>query len=263
LSRRRPKLKPYKISRGSLEEKQLREDNHMETQRALLFILPVVMIAVLAVGLFFGFKGYQRAMEEIRVLEHETTAPEATESDPMFFSAVSSARTLSSDYVPALVEVEGVMVSPDMADDLRAMLRAAEDAGRNLSPVEGYVSYQEQQERYESAVAAYRKSSKSSLVKAEAHVKRTIPRAGESEQQTGLVVRFDTADGKFEESAEYAWLIKNCTAYGFVLRYPSKENTGGVAFSPNLYRYVGKENAYYMTAYDMSFDEYILYLASQ
>ena len=42
---RRRKIKPYKISRGSFEEQKLREDKKTETQRALLFILPVVMLA--------------------------------------------------------------------------------------------------------------------------------------------------------------------------------------------------------------------------
>lgn len=261
---KRKKYKPYKVSRGSLEEQKLREDNHMETQRALLFILPVVMVAVLLVGLFFGYKSYEKQAQHVRELEHATAAPEATEANPMLLTAVSSARPLTADDVPALTEAEGVQVSPDMADALTRMLSDARKAGVEIKAAEGYISFEEQKERYEKAVNDYRAKAKASVVKAEAYVKRTTPRGGESEQQTGLVV-YLTADGEgaFQDSPAYAWLIKNCTSYGFILRYPEKENTGGLSYSPHLFRYVGEENAYFMTAYDMNFDEYAIYLASQ
>ena len=184
--------------------------------------------------------------------------------DPLFYSTVNSARPLTADYVPALTEVEGVMVSPDMADALTRLLADARTAGLTLRADEGYISFEEQKERYEQAVKEYRASAKASVVKAEAYVKRSIPRAGESEQQSGLLVSLsDGSDGDFTLTPAYAWLVKHAASYGFVLRYPEKENTGGLGFSAHLYRYVGQENAYYMTAYDMNFDEYAAYLAAQ
>ena len=261
---RRRKLKPYKISRGSLEEQQLREDNHMQTQRALLFILPVLMVAVLAVGLFFGYKGYQRQLEQIREIEHAAAVPEPTEADPVFMSIVSSAYPLTADYVPPLADFRGVQVYPEMTDSLDKMLSAASDAGHDISVIEAYISFEEQKERYETAVQDYRKRTKSSIVKAEATVRKTTPREGESEQQTGLLVYLSSdEDTKFENTPAYSWLVKNCISYGFILRYPDKENAGGLSFSPHLFRYVGADNAYYITAYDMSFDEYAAYRMAQ
>lgn len=263
--RKRSKLKPYKISRGSFEEQQLREDNHMQTQRALLIILPIVMVAVLAVGIYFGYMNYRKESGAVRTVEHSTEAPEPTEPDPMLLTVVTSAYPLDADYVPVLTQVEDIQVSPEMADSLKELLSAARKAGYDIVAKEGYISFEEQKERYQSAVKAYRDKAKVSVVKAEATVRRTTPREGESEQQTGLVVYLtaDTGDTKFENSAEYAWLIKNCTSFGFVLRYPSQENTGGLKFSPHLFRYVGERNAYYITAYDMTFDEYAAYLSAQ
>ena len=260
--KKRKKLKPYKISRGSFEEQQLREDNHLQTLRALKIILPIVMAAVLVVGVYFGYKGYREEAQETRYVEHGTTAPEPTEPDPILRTAVTPAFPLTEAFVPELVTVEGVRVSPLMADDLRAMLDAAQRAGFELTISEGYISFEEQKERYQKAVKAYRDKAKVSLVKAEATVRRTTPREGESEQQTGLVVYLtaDTGKEKFENSAAYAWLVKNCTRFGFILRYPAQENTGGLGFSAHLFRYVGPESAYYITAYNMSFDEYVSYL---
>jgi len=236
----------------------------METQRALIIILPVLMIAVLAVGLFFGYKSYQKQAAQVRELEHSTYAPEPTEPDPMLLTAVNTAKPLSSDYVPEITEACGVQVSPLMADSLERMIADAEAAGYHIVAHEGYISYEEQKQRYKDAVAAYRKKTKATIVKAEAYVKRTTPREGESEQQTGLVVYLnDKAKGVFSDSPEYAWLIKNCMSYGFVLRYPKQENVGGLSYSSHLFRYVGEEYAYFITAYDMTFDEYAVYLASQ
>lgn len=262
MNRKRRKLKPYKISRGSFEEQQLREDNHLQTLKALMIILPIVMAAVLAVGIFFGYKSYQKQAEDVRTVEHGTTAPEPTEPDPNFLTVVTSAAPLTAEDVPVLTQVGDIRVSPDMADALTELLDAAHKAGIDVKATEGYISFEEQKERYQSAVKAYREKAKVSLVKAEATVRRTTPREGESEQQTGLLVYLtaDTGKEKFENSAAYAWLLRNCTAYGFILRYPAKENTGGLSFSSHLFRYVGTENAYYITAYDMTFDEYAAYL---
>ena len=260
----RRKLKPYKISRGAFEEQQSREDRKMQTQQALLIILPVLMVAVLIVGMFFGYKGYQKQQEIVREIEHAEAAAEPTQVNPMFLTAVTPASPLTADYVPELVEYRGVRLSPEVVEPLDGMLSAAEKAGYDIRLIEGYISFKEQKEKYQTAVKEYRKSSKASVVKAEATVRKTTPREGESEQQTGLLVYLNAdVEGKFKDSSEYAWLIKNCTSYGFVLRYPDKENAGGLSFSPNLFRYVGRENAYYITAYDMSLDEYAAYLSAQ
>ena len=116
-------------------------------------------------------------------------------------------------------------------------------------------------ERYDSpGKAISEKIQDDAWSKAEARSSAPPRPEGESEQQTGLLVRLDDdVKGRFENSAAYKWLIRNAADYGFVLRYPAQENVGGLAFSPNLYRYVGVENAYNMRAYNMTFDEYAAY----
>ena len=257
------KRRTYKVMRGSFEEQQLREENRMETQRALMFILPIIMVAVMAVGIYLGYQGYRKKAEAYPT-DFETAATEAPLSDPMLLSPVNSARTLEPDYVPFLSIYNGVEVSYYCVDDLDRMMKAAVKDDVHLILKEGYISYDDQKKRYENAVKEYKKSSKASTVKSEAYVKRTIPREGESECQTGLLLYFTAdGDGKFEDTAAYRWLMRNSVEYGFVLRYPEQENTGGLRFSPHLFRYVGADNAYFIRAYDMNFDEYTAYLASQ
>ena len=261
---RRRKQKLYKINRGSFEEQKLREDKRTETQRALLFILPVVMLAVLAIGIFFGYKSYEKSLEEEKKIISDSAPTEAATVDPMLLTVVSPAYPLDADYVPELTDFSGVQVSPDMVESLGQMQKDAEKAGCPFIVKEGYISYKEQKKRYDAAVKEYRENSKLSLVKAEAKVKRTIPRQGESEQQTGLLVLLDDeVKGKFGESEAFKWLSRNAVDYGFILRYPESENVGGLKYSPKLFRYVGVENARNMRAYDMTFDEYAAYTAFQ
>jgi D-alanyl-D-alanine carboxypeptidase len=91
-----------------------------------------------------------------------------------------------------------------------------------------------------------------------------LPPAGESEQQTGLLVYLTVkTDGKFADTPAYSWLTRHCVDYGFILRYPNKENAGGISYSSHLFRYVGKTYAHNMRALDMNFDRFTEYLAAQ
>ena len=265
MSRKLRNLKPKKIARGVFEEQKQREENKAETQRALLFILPLCMLAVLAVGVFFGYKFYQNT-----VVEHDPISPTERydtgdySGNPLFYRAVNSASTLEPDVVPELVESCGIMVSPEVAEPLEKLVEAGREQGYEFLVQEGYVSFEEQKEKYNDKVSEYRKKNKSSLVMAEAKIKRTLPPAGESEQQTGLVVYLTVrTDGTFAETPAYSWLVRNCVDYGFILRYPDKENAGGFDYSSHLFRFVGVDNAYKMRELDMDFDEYLVYLSAK
>jgi len=265
LSRKLRGMKPRKVNRGAFEERKQREENQFETQRALVVILPLLMLAVLAVGIFFGYKFYQSSVSDHNAVSpSEPVVTNELLENPVFLRSVNSASTLDPDYVPELVESCGVMVSPEVAQPLERLIADGKKQGYDFIVREGYVSYEDQDKRNEEAVEKYRKDKKSSLIMAEANVKREIPPGGESEQQTGLVVDLSIkTDGKFVDTPAYSWLIRNCVDYGFIQRYPSNDNAGGFAFSSHLFRYVGEEYASNMRAYNMNFDQFITYLAMQ
>lgn len=265
MNRKLRNIKPKKVNRGAFEEQKQREENAEQNQRALLFILPLVMLAVLAVGVFFGYKFYLNSLSvKSPITPIEATESETSFSNPLFLTAVSPASPLDEGFVPETTESCGILISPDAAEDLEDLVSAAKDYGYDLLTVEGYISYKEQDERYQKAVADYRKESKASLVMAEAHVKKELPPAGESEQQTGLVVYLTVVtDGKFADTPAYSWVTRHCVDYGFILRYPDNENVGGISCSSHLFRYVGREYAQQMRELDMNFDEYIAYLAAK
>lgn len=255
--------KHYKIPRGQFEEEQLREERHDQNLKAILIILPIVMAAVLLVGLFFGYKSYLKTA----VLYTGSTASDAyletiPEENDMLLRVVNSASPLDASYVPAVSEVNGVEVAAEAAESLQQLLAAAEKDGVVLWLESGYISYEEQKELFESAMTEYKKSAKVSTVRAESYIRKKIPKAGESEQQTGLMVYITTEGNiRFDDTPAFSWMLKNAPDYGFVLRYPEVENAGGMSYTPYLFRYVGNENAYFMRAYNMNFDQYAEYMA--
>ncbi len=265
MSRKLRNIKPKKVNRGAFEERKLREENQYQTQKALMFILPLVMLAILAVGIFFGYKFYVNSENSHNaVAPSEPVVTDELLENPMFLRSVNSASTLEEGFEPELVESCGVMVSPEVAKPLEALVAEGKKHGYDFLIQQGYVSYDDQDERYQDAVEKYRKDNKSSLIMSEANVKREIPPAGESEQQLGLIVYITVrTDGKFVDTEAYSWLLRNCVDFGFVQRYPAKENAGGFAFSSHLFRYVGEEYAREMRAYNMNFDQFIAYLAKQ
>ena len=256
-----------RVNRGRLEEERRRNDDRFEYQRVMLFILPLIMIAVLVVGVYFGYLSYRSTHTKLGSQKDNVIVKqiELTEDEQQsLVKIVSSAQPAKADFVPQLTSACGVKVSTLAADDLERMVNDASSQGINLKVTAGYISFEEQKSLYDKAVADYKKKNKCSVVKAEAAVKKTTPNAGECEHQTGLLIKFSNGNDKdFAKSREYAWLIKNSVRYGFVLRYQDNENTGGLVFSPNLYRYVGEQNAALMRAYDMNLDEFVQYLGLQ
>ncbi len=261
------KKSTMKITRGRLEEDRRKSDDKFEYQKVMLFILPLLMISVLIVGVYFGYLSYSSDYIDKNDVETRTmaTEPKFTKSENEYLlSVVSSANPVDSDFVPQLSTYEDIEVSYLMLDDLKNMLADAQEDGVDIRLCSGYISFEEQKELYDSKVKSYKKAHKCSTVKAEAAVKKTTSNAGESEQQTGLIIEVtNKKDKKFQNSDEYNWLIKNGVNYGFVLRYPNKENTGGIKFSAKLFRYVGVQNAVLMRSYNMNLDEFVQYLNAQ
>jgi len=86
---------------------------------------------------------------------------------------------------------------------------------------------------------------------------------GTSEHNLGLGVDIVSAgtgklDETFEQTAEFKWLMENCTEYGFILRYPKdKEEITKVTYEPWHYRYVGVEDAKRITEMGVCLEEYL------
>lgn len=179
---------------------------------------------------------------------------------------VNKSNPLDKDYVPELVDVDGkVFVNKLAFDSLEKMLAAAKKDGVSLVIDYAYVSYDEQDVLYKKKFKAYVTKYDLTEVKAEAKTVTTVPQAGRSECQTGLIISFMSTEGvKFAYSQAYEWLINNSIDYGFVLRYPP-DKTSETSMKANYcaFRYVGEDNAPIMRSLNMCLDEYSEYMNSR
>ena len=158
------------------------------------------------------------------------------DTDKGILILVNKYYALDEDYDANLVaisdELGGGKMNVDAYDHFKEMCEAAKKDNITLKSVSAYRSYSSQKTIYNNYVK------KDGQEKADTY----SARPGHSEHQTGLAVDINTASSSahFENTKEYAWLIKNSYKYGFILRYTEdKTNITGYKYEPWHYRYVG------------------------
>jgi D-alanyl-D-alanine carboxypeptidase len=127
-------------------------------------------------------------------------------------------------------------------EDLRAMARAARQAGAGIAVRSAYRSYAEQVATFASWVdrVGYEQARKVSA------------RPGHSEHQLGTTIDFRSANSSrapwdypdWATTAPGRWMKRNAWRYGFLLSYPKGEaRVSCYSYEPWHYRYVGRELA--------------------
>lgn len=171
---------------------------------------------------------------------------------------------LPEDYEPELVDPE-IPVAPDCQNSkmtketsaaLTKMYEAAKKEGLELVLNSAYRSYQTQVETMADFVKRYNTQ----------YANEYVAQPGASEHQTGLGVDLtaqSVVEGKritFGDTDEYKWVIKNCSKYGFIIRFEDgTDGITGIAHEPWHLRYVGIDVAKEIVKKDWTFEEYCLY----
>lgn len=169
-----------------------------------------------------------------------------------------------ASYVPNTLDFDGIPVEAHIVNALEMLTEAAKQDGLALVLTEGYVSYEEQEQRYEAKVNELMETESLTTVMARTKAREQVPMAGESDQQTSMCVRIQGDPETFEDSRTFTWLRSNMGKYGFVFRYPEgKEDYTGCTEDYTVIRYVGSENATAMQQRSLCLEEYISYLNSQ
>lgn len=143
--------------------------------------------------------------------------------------------------------------------NLELMLKRAKEDGVDIKVASAYRSFETQQNLKSTYVITYGAGTANQFSADQ----------GYSEHQLGTTVDFTTdalngSLGGFQNTKEYAWLIKNAHKYGFVLSYP--DNNPYYEYEPWHFRFVGKSLAQYLyrekkNFYDLEqkkIDEYLL-----
>ncbi len=247
------------------DRKGKRKNEHFILKTVLLIVIPIVIIGVVALGIFLGYKSAEKK-EAIPEATVPATYDEAVTyvSDEELLRVVNDSHMLDESFVPSLKPFAGVSVSEYVVDSLDDMISAAYAEGISITLSEGYVSYSDQGKRYEATYSRLMKDNNYSEVRAEAETKKISPEAGCSESQTGMLLMLSTDEKSFEKSKAFKWLERNAVNYGFILRYPKdKEDSTGMYYNPQLYRYVGVEHALNMRRYGMTLNDYASHIAQQ
>ena len=113
----------------------------------------------------------------------------------------------------------------------------------DLLILNGYVTKEEQQKRYDAQPKLY------------------AP-AGCSEFESGYSFEFSLyQNGTFQNFTtedEHKWIAEHCAEFGIVQRYPeSRAAVTEVSNRPEVFRYVGKPHAWYMTENDLCLEEFL------
>lgn len=181
---------------------------------------------------------------------------------------VNKENEIPEDYHFDLQEVEGThKVDARIVEALKQMLSDARKQGLKPIICSSYRTTNTQTSLFEQKLRQY---SNSGYDEQEAREKAaywvTPPKT--SEHEIGLAVDivsiyYQNLDEGQERTAVQKWLMQNCNNYGFILRYPThKKEITMINYEPWHYRYVGVENAKFMTEKGFCLEEYIDYLKS-
>jgi D-alanyl-D-alanine carboxypeptidase len=142
-------------------------------------------------------------------------------------------RTLARSYAPEdLVPTAeagiggGGSVRAFVILDLESLVRAAAEAGVELSVISAYRSYDAQVRTFDSLERAYGR----------AFALESAARPGHSEHQLGTAIDIDGGG---------TWLVEHAPEHGFVVSYPAERSPAFTCYKPEPWhiRYVGRDRA--------------------
>ena len=145
-----------------------------------------------------------------------------------------------------LPEYYGYGEVPEALEAFRRMSADAAADGISLYIASGYRSYYVQMRTYNYFVSN----------RGQKEADRVSARPGYSEHQTGLAFDVNSTSLLFRYTPQADWLDRNCSKYGFIIRYPeNKESITGYIYEPWHIRYIG-DRAAEITESGLTLEEY-------
>jgi len=197
----------------------------------------------------------------------EEEVPEDTyviPKDEWFLKLVNKDNPIGTDYIINVKAINsyGYYFDERAIDKLFEMMDAGTAEGMQFKISSGYRTIERQTALYQQRInellaAGFAQADAESIAASQ------VSPPGTSEHNLGLGVDIVSAgtgklDETFEQTAEFKWLMENCTEYGFILRYPKdKEEITKVTYEPWHYRYVGVEDAKRITEMGVCLEEYL------
>lgn len=193
-------------------------------------------------------------------------------ADERYTLLVNTDHPLPEDYVPAELvfltdvipeglctyEHDGIRADPKAAEALKTLLEAAHADGLTEWQIsEGYRSMADQQSILDGMINEYMSGYGMTRDQALEAALFVCALPGCSEHHTGLCFDITVPGEFFADTAQYLWMLENAPRFGLILRYPEdKEDLTGFLSEEWHFRYVGIENALYMTENGLCLEEF-------
>ncbi len=175
-------------------------------------------------------------------------------------NALSQDNYLRDSFYPQAEYVEGFQVRVGVGEPLQAMLTACREAGNTVAISRAYMSYYEISYKFNGVASGLADGQGMSYEEAVAKAKTIAHYPGTDEHQLGVAVNFVDGEGEYgSTSPTIQWLTEHCAEYGFILRYPkNKSAQTGWSYTPNQFRYVGKDAAQYIMEKGITLEEFLV-----
>lgn len=187
----------------------------------------------------------------------ETSFPNATLAD--WEVLLVNRQNIVTELNPEVVVVENILVDSRIAEATTNFLAAARQLDANFHLISGYRSVADQANIYQGYVNLEMTNQGLTEEEAIAVVQTYSQPAGASEHHTGLAIDMSTVDALNQADATVmAQVHAMAPDYGFVLRFPEgKQDVTGIGYEDWHFRYVGVENAKYMTERGLTLEEFV------
>ena len=155
--------------------------------------------------------------------------------------------------VPTKYAYDGKKISNSILNNIIDLCESAKTFGYTFVVSDGFRTYKEQEDLYNSYASYYGKS----------EADKYVARAGHSEYETGLSFNLEIYGKNYDNieiSEEYVWLKENAHKYGFIFRFPKdKEDITLFDYDALRLRYVGVDAASVIYSEGICFEEYYAY----
>lgn len=172
---------------------------------------------------------------------------------------------IKDSFTPQTETVEGFKVRVGVGEPLQAMLTDCRAAGYSVAISRAYMSYYEISYKFNGVASGLADGKGMRYEDAVEEAKTITHYPGTDEHQLGVAVNFVDGEGEYAyTSPTIQWLTEHCGEYGFILRYPrNKSEQTGWSFTPNQFRYVGKEAAAYIMEKGITLEEFLVAIDTQ
>lgn len=162
-------------------------------------------------------------------------------------------------FYPQTESVEGFLVRVGVGEPLQAMLTACREAGNTVVISKAYMSYYEISYKFNGVASGLASGQNMSYEDAVKKAMTIAHYPGTDEHQLGVAVNFMDGNGETAAaSPTIEWLQEHCCDYGFILRYPENKSVQtGWSYTPNQFRYVGKDAATYIMEKGITLEEFL------